>query len=121
MKALSKRLALDSKRYYNIHLSIVNAIIPTKLTPKEIDVLSLFMSLKGDIAKDRFGTTARKLVMKELNLSDGGLGNYLKSLKEKGFISHTNEILSTLIPNDDKQEYFFQLINEEHVKQESID
>jgi|688.fasta_scaffold13593_17 hypothetical protein len=120
MKALSKRLVLDSKRFYNIHLSIVNAIIPTKLTPKEIEILALFMSLKGDIAKDRFGTTARKLVMKELNLSDGGLGNYLKSLKEKGFISPTNEILPFLIPNDDKQEYFFQLINEEHVK-ESID
>jgi hypothetical protein len=119
MKALSKKLILNTKDYYTVHLSIVNALIPTKLTPKEIDVLGFFMSLQGDIAKDRFGTTARKLVMKELNLSDGGLGNYLKSLKEKGFISSTNEILPILIPNLDKQEFFLQLINQD--AKESID
>jgi hypothetical protein len=119
MKAISKKLTLPTREYYTIHLSIVNALIPTKLTPKEIDVLGFFMSLKGDIAKDRFGTTARKLVMKELNLSDGGLGNYLKSLREKGFISLTNEILPTLIPNEDKQEYFFQLVNKDYAEESS--
>jgi hypothetical protein len=117
MKAISKKLILTTREYYIIHLSIVNALIPTKLTPKEIDVLGFFMSLQGDIAKDRFGTTARKLIMKELNLSDGGLGNYLKSLREKGFISSNNEILPTLIPNEDKQEYFFQLLNKDYAQE----
>lgn len=117
MKAISKKLILSTREYYTIHLSIVNALIPTKLTPKEIDVLGFFMSLQGDIAKDRFGTTARKLIMKELNLSDGGLGNYLKSLREKGFISSNNEILPTLIPNEDKQEYFFQLVNKDYAQE----
>lgn len=117
MKAISKKITLSTREYYTIHLSIVNALIPTKLTPKEIDVLGFFMSLQGDIAKDRFGTTARKLIMKELNLSDGGLGNYLKSLREKGFISSNNEILPTLIPNEDKQEYFFQLLNKDYAQE----
>jgi hypothetical protein len=114
MKAISKKLVLNSKAYFIIHLSIINALLPIKLTPKELEIIALFMSLQGDIAKDRFGTTARKLVMKELGLSDGGLGNYLKALKEKGFISKDNEILSMLIPNNEKQEYFFQLINSDH-------
>jgi hypothetical protein len=117
MKPLSKKLTLEPNHYYIVHLSIVNALIPVKLTPKEIEVLACFMSLKGDIAKDRFGATARKFVKQTLNLSDGGLGNYLKSLKEKKFISDTNEILSALMPSEDKQEYLIQLINKKDGKE----
>ena len=111
MKALSKRLELPVSEYYKVHLNIVNSLLPIKLTPKEVEVLALFMSLKGDIGKDRFGSTAKKLVKQELSLSDGGLSNYIKTLKQKGFISPSNEIPNLLVPNDDKQEYFLQIIN----------
>lgn len=117
MKPLSKKLILTSNEYYIVHLSIVNALIPVKLTPKEIEVLACFMSLKGDIAKDRFGSTARKFVKQTLNLSDGGLGNYLKSLKEKNFITKENEIISILMPNEEKQDYLIQLINKKDGKE----
>lgn len=111
MKALSKKLELSASEYFKIHLNIVNSLINTKLTPKEVEVLALFMSLQGDIAKDRFGTTAKKFVKQELSLSDGGLSNYIKSLKNKGFITSGNDIPMVLMPNAEKQEYFLQLIN----------
>ena len=83
---IRKELALTRDKYYMKHLSIINPLLPVSLTPKEIEVLAAFMALKGDIANDRFGTTARKLVMDKLSLSLSGLGNYLKSLKDKRFI-----------------------------------
>jgi len=117
MKPLLKKLQLHTKEYYIVHLYILNALIPVKLTPKEIDVLAYFMSLQGDIGKDRFGSSARKMVKEALNLSDGGLGNYLKSLKEKGFITENNQIPEVLIPSHDKQEYVLMLINVDYGKE----
>lgn len=111
MKALSKKLELTDNEYYKVHLNIVNSLLPIKLTPKEVEVLALFMSLRGDIGRDRFGTTAKKIVKEQLSLSDGGLSNYIKALKQKGFISPSNEIPKVLLPNDDKQEYYLQIIN----------
>ena len=111
MKEIKKFLNLTHNDYYRQHLAIINAFLPIKLTPKEIDVLALFMSFKGVLEKDRFGTTARKIVMKELNLSSGGLGNYIKSLKEKGFITNAMTIPAMLIPNPESQEYRFKLNN----------
>lgn len=87
MKPIKKILKVNSKNFYTKHLEIINPLLPVSLTPKEIEVLGSFMSLKGDIAeKDRFGTSCRKIVKENLNLSDGGLGNYIKSLKDKGYI-----------------------------------
>lgn len=116
MRVLTKKLELNEEEFYKIHLSIVNAILPIKLTPKEIEVLATFMSLKNELANDRFGTTARKVVMDKLSLSPGGLGNYIKTLKEKGFIKN-NTIISFLVPNSDIQEYFFQLKNIDNAKE----
>lgn len=115
MKVISKRLGLSNRNYYKQHLQIVNAFIPVKLTPKEIDVLSMFMALPVPDEKYRFGTTNRKIVMQELNLSSGGLGNYVKSLKNKGFIDkHT--ILPMLIPQPDSQQYYFEIKNIDHAE-----
>jgi hypothetical protein len=114
MKALSKKLELPVSEYYITHLTIVNSLLSTKLTPKEIEVLASFMTFQGDIAKDRFGATAKKMVKQKLNLSDAGLSNYIKFLKAKGFITPTNDIPKVLIPNQDKQEYFLQIINTNH-------
>jgi|LakMenE01Jun11ns_1017448.scaffolds.fasta_scaffold9957570_15 hypothetical protein len=115
MKALSKKLVLPNKDYYIVHLSIINALIPSnKLTPKEIEVLASFMMLQGDIAEDRFGSTAKKKIRSELNLSDAGLSNYIKSLKAKGFVTNSNTILQMLIPNDVSQDYYLQVINKDY-------
>ena len=62
MKIICKTKKLNEKKYYETHLSLVNALLPIKMTPMEITVLSRFMLLKGDIAKQRFGSTARKMV-----------------------------------------------------------
>jgi DNA-binding MarR family transcriptional regulator len=118
MIPLKKQLTLPAKQYYEKHLAIVNVFLPVTLTPKEIEVLAAFMSLEGSIAIDRFGTSARKLVREELSISSGGLGNYLKSLKDKGFITETPDsdfnILPLLHPAEGKQGYMFQL-NKENV------
>ena len=119
MEAIKKQLTLPTKQYYEKHLAIVNVFLPVTLTPKEIEVLAAFMSLKGSIAEDRFGTSARKLVMKEMNIVPGGLGNYLRDLKRKGFIRESGDtltILPLLHPSQDKQNYMFQLIKDTTVE-----
>jgi DNA-binding CsgD family transcriptional regulator len=107
---IKKEVRLTRDAYYAKHLAIINPMLPISLTPKEIEVLASFMSLSGDIANDRFGTTARKLIMDKLSISISGLGNYLKSLKDKGFIKG-NKILPILFPEEEIQDYRFRLIN----------
>jgi len=111
---IQKKLSLYETEYYTTHLSIVNVFLPVQLTPKEIVVLALFMSLTGDIAKDRFGTSARKMVKDQMNISAGGLGNYLKSLKDKGFIRN-DKILPILFPSSNKQNYMFKIVKKDDV------
>ena len=117
MATIKKKLKLPKNEYYSKHLSIVNVFLPVKMTPKEIEVLACFMSLEGDIAEQRFGTSARKLVMSTMNLKPGGLGNYFKSLKQKKFLKELGhnkfEILSMLYPTPEYQNYMFQLIKVE--------
>ena len=96
------------------HLEIINPLLPVSLTPKEIEVLSSFMSLQGDISKDRFGTTARKMVQQSVGLSVAGMSNYMKSLKSKGFITG-NKILPILFPTNGEQDYQFKLVNYDSV------
>ena len=100
MGVIKKIMNVERKDYFVVHLSIINPLLPVRMTPKEIEVLGTFMSLMGDIAEaDRFGTTGKKIVKEKLSLSDGGLGNYLKTLKEKGFIYYNEEgKLSILTP-----------------------
>ena len=108
---IRKTLRLKKEEFYKKHLLIINYILPVQMTNKEAEVLAAFMSLEGDIAKDPFGTSGRKLVREKLNLSAGGLGNYLEQLKSKGFIlqGSTIAILPVLIPNNTSQEYNFKL------------
>ncbi len=103
-----KRLSND--QFYLKHLSIINNFLPQQLTPKEIEVLAYFMALRGDIALDRFGTSARKIVRNKMNISLAGLANYLGSLKKKGFITSDMQILPILHPKDNIQEYLFKLV-----------
>lgn len=115
MNEIVKQLKLEKLEYFETHLSIVNCFLPIKLTPMEIKVLSSFMSLNGDIAKDRFGTSAKKLVRTHLgNMSPASMSNYIKDLKEKGFLleeGNTLSILPILFPKGDEQLYMFKLTN----------
>lgn len=114
MSTITKQLRLTKLDYYETHLSIVNCFLPVKLTPMEIKVLASFISFSGDIAKDRFGATAKKMVKQELKITSAGLSNYLKALKDKGFLKEIGdslEVLSILFPTPEQQVYMFKLEN----------
>jgi hypothetical protein len=111
METIKKQLKLGEQKYYQKHLEIINNFLPVTITPKEIEVLSNFMILKGDISNDRFGTSARKMVMNKMNLSVAGISNYIKVLKQKGFINDEYKILNILYPEPDKQSYNFKIEN----------
>lgn len=111
---------LSAVQYYKKHLEIVTAIMPGKITDTEILVLASFMALEGDVVQDdRFGTSARKKVMEDLNMVAGGLGNHLKSLRDKKYIHYKEgtkkyEINKWLIPDNKKfQKYQFTIISNE--------
>lgn len=114
MQEIKKALSLPRLKYYETHLSLINCILPIKMTPMEIEVLASFMNLEGEVAQYRFGTTARKIVMKNLNLSPGGLSNYITSLTNKNFLTKVEGIFKIqpiLIPEDSEQQYRFRLVN----------
>lgn len=115
MQEIRKLLKLNKNDYYKVHLSLINAVLPVKMTPKEIEVLAAFMGLEGDLARYRFGPSARKIVMQQLQLSPAGLSNFIGStgsLTEKGFIIKKTDIIEIfplLIPKPDEQIYIFKL------------
>lgn len=87
MKNFKKLLRLEGIEFYKKHLQIVTSVTPLDLTDKEVDVLAHFMGAPKDIIEgDRFNTLVRKYVMKKVGLTTGGLGNYLKTLTDKGVI-----------------------------------
>lgn len=116
MSTIKKTLKLNREDFYKKHLLIINHILPKQMTPKEAEVLAAFMSLTGDLSKDPFSTSGRKIVRNRLNLSAGGLGNYLDTLKDKKFIIEKDKIITilpVLIPLGTTQEYQFKLeVNE---------
>lgn len=118
MPIIKKLLKLPKAKYFEVHLSLINCVLPKKLTPMEIKVMAAFMGLEGDIAQHRFGPTARKMVMSTINpekpLSPAGLSNYIGQLTEKGFLIEKGdiiEILPILIPETTEQIYSFKLEN----------
>lgn len=113
---IKKSIKVSHTDYFVKHLQIINPFLPIQLTPKELEVLGVFISLKGELANDRFGTTARKLVMEKTDISPGGLGNYLKSLKQKGFIFKRDGalfVIPIVLPTKGKQTYEFTVLNQE--------
>ena len=118
MKIIQKALKLKGDEYYKKHLSIINSMLPSQFTSKEIEVLAAFMSADPKLTEDdRFNSLVRKQVMKKLDLKPGGLSNYLKSMINKGFldkseITHKITIKEYLLPEDKVQGYQFKLIKE---------
>lgn len=112
MKEIKKLLKLDKLSYYKVHLNLINCLLPVKMTPREIEVLGSFMSLEGDIAQYRFGPSAKKIVMKNLELSPAGLSNFMGTLTKKGFLIEQGDLISIfplLIPQPTEQTYLFKL------------
>lgn len=116
MQEIKKLLNLPKHEYYETHLSIINCIIPKRLTPMEVKVLAHFMALEGDIAQYRFGPSAKKIIMEELSLKPAGLSNHMSELFKKGFLKKDEQtklikIQPILLPEKDEQVYMFKLIN----------
>lgn len=113
-------MILDKLEYYKTHLSIVNCFLPVKMTKTEIEVLAAFMSLEGDVAKYRFGSTGRKIVMEQLKLKPSGLSNYIRELIAKEFLTEKVDIIEIwpiLHPQPNFQEYRFRLDNKTYIQQ----
>lgn len=115
MKNLVKTLRLETLEYYKTHLSIVNCLLPVKITNKEIEVLALYMYFSKSLEDDRFGTNTKKLIRERLELSHQGLSNYMNSLISKGFLRVNNSkeisILPILHPDANQQTYMLKLVN----------
>jgi DNA-binding MarR family transcriptional regulator len=113
MAEIKKLIRLSRLEFFKVHLSLINCLLPRKMTPKEIEVMANFMSLEGDISLHRFGPSARKMIRERMEISMGGLSNYMTSLLEKGFLMRNGDlivILPILFPQDNEQEYRFKLI-----------
>lgn len=122
MKEIKKVVRLNKMDYYETHLSLINCVFPKeiRMTPMEIKVIAAFMSLEGDVAKFRFGPTAKKIVMHSVKpekpLSPAGMSNYITSLTSKGFLVETGDMIEIhplLMLENKEQVYMFKLINTE--------
>jgi len=92
MKRVKKEI-LKASDFYPKYLKLINVILPEPLTQREIDVLSAFMSLRGDLVEeDRFGTQARTVVRRRLGFkTHSNLDNYIKYFKNKGDLVPNSE------------------------------
>lgn len=114
MKPIIKTILLENLDYYITHLSLINCVLPVKLKPKEIEVLAHFMTFKEDPENEMFSSHNRKIVRNRLNISHGGLSNYINSLKDKKFLvgrGNNIVVLPLLQPNKLDQSYMFKLKN----------
>lgn len=118
MNSIKKVLNLDKEQYYSKHLQIVNTLLPVQLNKKEIEVLSLFMSMYNP-DYGMFNSVARKKVMERLQLSSGGLSNYITSMTNKGFLQRNTisgivKVRDFIIPDNSNQEYVIKISNNEN-------
>lgn len=109
---LCKELQIVGRKYYDMHIRIVNSLFYAQLTNREIDVLAAFMyhqlEYGADIRKTKYWITV------ELNLSEQGLSNYLVSLCKKGCLISEGggryRIPEHIIPQPDMQRYQIKLV-----------
>lgn len=75
-------VAVDKESFRRKYLELMNGVM--KLTPRELDVLEVFLSIDDEVACSKM---ARKQVVEQLNFkSVSVLNNYVKGLKDKGVI-----------------------------------
>ena len=106
--------------YFITHLKLINPLFKeeNQLTRMEVVVLANFMVVDSEIAKvDRFHREVRKIVKKKLNISNGGLSNYLRAFIQKEFVgvslADTLYIKDYIYPENKEQFYQFKLLKEE--------
>ena len=103
MKIFQKGFELPKLEYYKTHLRIINALFPVNITDKEIEILASFLSLSPEITKNNmFNSFARKQIIESLNLTNGGMSNHIKNMKNKGFIKRVDDslfIVPALLPD----------------------
>jgi len=121
MKVITKVLQVSKFDYYRKHLELLNVILPEdkfpdKLSIKEIEVLAAFMSQdKNLIEEDMFNGVVRKKVMEKLSLKPGGLGNHLKKMIAKNFLSKSDitrkiTLKSFMLPVINNQGYRLKIV-----------
>lgn len=111
MKVIKKAVSLASFEYYLLHLNIINNFLPIKISVKEMEILACYMMIDELI---RFEPKGRRLVKEKLNLSDGGLSNHMRSIKNKGLIINLEGediIIPILFPDLVSQYYQFKITN----------
>ena len=80
----------DMPKSMKAYLQILNPLL--KLKDKEIEVLSSFLSIwqsnrdKKDLNKMLFSTTVRKLVRKQIGMSEASFNNHITMLRKKKMI-----------------------------------
>lgn len=92
MIVLRKTLKVKPEEYYKKHLQIINAFMPVSLTGREIDVLAAFMYY-GNFKPD-----TKQKICDTIDISSAGLGNYMASLKKKGYIRKDDNENYTITP-----------------------
>lgn len=90
--------SLSIKAFYKEFLRHTSNSMPAhrRLTDMEIEVLTEFWILEGDMVnKDRFSTSVRRYIREDVfNFKNySNLDNYLKSLIDKGFILQNGKVL----------------------------
>lgn len=87
IKRIPFSFKLDEYEYNKMYLSVLGLFLPEKLTGKEIDVLSMFVTIGNEMnADDCFNSYARKKVKEKLGISSAGLHNHMKSIMNKGYV-----------------------------------
>lgn len=81
----------DITDVYRKYISIVSVVMNTKLTDLEIDLLIAVTNYNY-----KFDEISRKEICKDYNISKDLLGNYLKKLRDKGFITSENIVIDEL-------------------------
>ena len=116
MKVITKVLQVSKFDYYRKHLELLNVLLPEdkfpeRLSSKEIEVLAAFMSQDENlIEEDMFNGVVRKKVMERLSLKPGGLGNHLKKMIAKNYLTKSDitrkiTLKSYMFPIDNNQGY----------------
>lgn len=115
VKSLSMNVEL--KKLFNLWLNITSTF--HNLTKQQIDVLALLLYyhkvLSDEITNKKilwkivFDYETKQKIKDELGISDASLQNVLTSLRKKNIISN-NQIVSTYIPNIEKNSSNFKIV-----------
>jgi hypothetical protein len=113
---IKRVIKLDSYAYFQKHLQLVNLLLPSHMTNKEIDVLARFLDIAKNNSEDTFSSDVRKQVIEKENISSQYISNILRSLTEKSVVIKEDNryvLKSFLYPDDDIQQYQIAIINDQ--------